>query len=218
MPIVYSLVSWKGTPLAEHANATANFAQVARLILEKISGAQGRMSYAYDDYYFHYYASEGLIVLCMAETQFPRRIAFAFLQQIMTVFLDSFPEERVINARDYDLNKQFAPVLKTHMDKYSFDPSVDKVAAAQGKVDDLKKVMVQNIDTVLERGEKLQILVEKTDQLKDVSFRFEERSRDLKRTFLLSNIKMWAIIILLVLILTWLISSLICGFTYSCLR
>ena len=35
----------------------------------------------------------------------------------------------------------------------------------QGKLDTVKGVMVQNIEMILERGEKLELLVDKTDQL-----------------------------------------------------
>lgn len=42
----------------------------------------------------------------------------------------------------------------------------DKVAEVQRKVDDVKNVMVQNIEQVLARGERIEDLVDKTDQLR----------------------------------------------------
>jgi len=43
---------------------------------------------------------------------------------------------------------------------------VDKVVEVQRRVDDVKNVMVQNIEQVLARGEKIEDLVDKTDQLR----------------------------------------------------
>ena len=39
------------------------------------------------------------------------------------------------------------------------------ISEVQGKLDVVKGVMVQNIENILERGEKLELLVDKTDQL-----------------------------------------------------
>ena len=42
----------------------------------------------------------------------------------------------------------------------------------RGKLDDVKDVMVKNIEMVLERGEKLELLVDKTDRLNATAFTF----------------------------------------------
>jgi hypothetical protein len=49
---------------------------------------------------------------------------------------------------------------ETHPDELS------KVAAVQKKVDEVKNIMVDNIERVLERGEKIELLVDKTDNLR----------------------------------------------------
>ena len=40
--------------------------------------------------------------------------------------------------------------------------------------------MVENIEKVLERGEKIELLVDKTDRLNQQAFKFESSSRKLK--------------------------------------
>ena len=51
------------------------------------------------------------------------------------------------------------------MDYYASDPSADKIGQVQSKIEENKNVMRDNIDRVLERGEKIELLVKKTDEL-----------------------------------------------------
>jgi vesicle-associated membrane protein 7 len=50
--------------------------------------------------------------------------------------------------------------------------------------------MVENIDKVLERGEKIELLVDKTDALQGDAFRFKKQSRRLKQAMWLKNAKL----------------------------
>ena len=52
-------------------------------------------------------------------------------------------------------------------------------------MDDVKNVMVQNIEMVLERGEKLELLVDKTEQLQSSADTFKFTSNKLK------NVMFW---------------------------
>lgn len=62
------------------------------------------------------------------------------------------------------MNEEFGRTLKAQMEHFN-GPSGDALAQVNQKLDDVKSVMVQNIEMVLERGEKLELLVDKTDQL-----------------------------------------------------
>ena len=50
----------------------------------------------------------------------------------------------------------------------------------KSQLGDVKHVMVESIEKVLERGEKIELLVDKTDRLNETAFRFEKSSRQLK--------------------------------------
>ncbi|KAL6067337.1 Vesicle-associated membrane protein [Balamuthia mandrillaris] len=215
MPIIYSLVARGATVLAEHAAASGNFIEVSRLILDKISSTQtGRMSYSYDRHYFHYLASEGLIFLCMSDEEFPRRIAFAFLEDIKNRFMAVY-RKTYQTAMAFGMNDEFSRVLQRQMEYFSYDPSVDKIGMVQAKVDETKKVMVENIERVLDRGEKIELLVSRTEQLQDQSYKFSRESKRLRWAMCYTNVKLWIAIIVVIAILIWLISSFICGFNYK---
>lgn len=57
------------------------------------------------------------------------------------------------------------------------DPSSDNLSRVRGQIDDVKSVMVQNIEKILDRGEKIELLVDKTDQLSQEAFKFEKSVR-----------------------------------------
>jgi vesicle-associated membrane protein 7 len=44
----------------------------------------------------------------------------------------------------------------------------------QAQIDTVKDVMIENIDRVLERGERIELLVDKTDRLNQQAFKFEK--------------------------------------------
>lgn len=53
--------------------------------------------------------------------------------------------------------------------------------------------MCENIDNLLERGEKIELLVDKTDKLSQTAFKFEKSSRALKRSVYCNRIRMYLI-------------------------
>jgi len=56
----------------------------------------------------------------------------------------------------------------------------DKLQQVQGQVSDLKGVMVEVVEKALQRGEKLEVLEEKTDHLQQSAVIFAQKSTQLK--------------------------------------
>jgi vesicle-associated membrane protein 7 len=64
---------------------------------------------------------------------------------------------------------------------------------------------------VLERGEKLELLVDKTDQLQSQAFQFNKSSRKLKDAMWWKKVKIYALIAFVVCLVIWIISMIACG-------
>jgi vesicle-associated membrane protein 7 len=94
----------------------------------------------------------------MCQDENKRRIPFAFLEDIKTKFVNSY-SDRASSAIAFSLNEEFSRVLQKQMEYFN-SPAGDSFASVNLKLEDVKNVMIQNIDNVLERGEKLEILVE----------------------------------------------------------
>lgn len=213
--LIYALVARGKVVLAEHASSGGNFIQVSRVLLEKIldgTASGGKMSYENERFVFHYDSSEGIVCLCMSDVGFSRRNAFAFLADVKTRFLSSY-SDGVEHAMAFEMNEEFSRVLSRQMDYFS-DPAADGISRVQSKLDETKTIMRDRMDAIMDRGEKVDLLVHKTDALRQDSLAFANQSGSMKWLFLLRNVKLWVVLILLLIVMIWLLSSLVCGFDY----
>ena len=65
----------------------------------------------------------------------------------------------------------------------------EAVHRVQGEIEEVRQVMVENIERVLERGEKIELLVDKTENLNHQAFRFKKQSRALRNMMWRKNVK-----------------------------
>ncbi|KAF9984176.1 hypothetical protein BGZ75_004253 [Mortierella antarctica] len=212
MSIIYALVARGSVILAEYTNSSGNFTTVTEAILAKIPPNNSKLTYAYDRYLFHYICEDGVTYMCMADDTFGRRIPFAFLLDIKERFLAHYGRERAMVALPYGMN-EFSKTIAKQMEYFSTNPNADRIKQVQGEIEQVKDVMVHNIERVLERGERIELLVDKTDNLNQQAFAFKKRSTALKRTMWWKNTKLTIILGGVVVFLIYLI---ICGaFTMS---
>jgi len=214
MTILYGLVSRQKTVLAEHiaTTATGNFPTVTRVLLSKIPTTDGKMTYVYDQYVFHYIVEGGICYLCMSDETNKHRIPYAFLKDIKDTFIAQYGREEPLTAIAFSMNDQFSKIIGSRMDYFNSDnPAIDGIANVKNQIDEVKDVMVQNIEKVLERGEKIELLVDKTDRLNQQAFRFESTSRGLRRSLWWKKLRTMACIGTGVVLLIIIVSSTMCG-------
>jgi vesicle-associated membrane protein 7 len=214
MPIFYALVARGKTVLAEFTARSGNFPTITRVLLDRISSDNQKMSYVYDKHVFHYMVEAGITYLCLAADASRRRVPFAFLDDIKERFSGMYGQ-RAQTAIAFAMNAEFARVLQDRMDYYNTNPDADKFGAIHNKIGEVKDIMMENIDKVLARGEKIELLVDKTNQLSVSAQRFQKQSRNLKNQMWWKNVKMWAMIIFVCLVVLYIILGLICGFTFK---
>ena len=117
----------------------------------------------------------------MSDEHNRHRIPFAFLQEIKDLFNSKYGLEVPQRAIAFSLNEEFSKVIQDRMDYYNNAGSnVDNLSAVKNQIEDVKGVMVQNIEKVLERGEKIELLVDKTDRLNQQAFQFVSNSKKLR--------------------------------------
>lgn len=77
----------------------------------------------------------------------------------------------------------------------------DAIGNAKREIDDVRGIMTKNIESLLERGERLDLLVDKTDRLGGSARDFRVRSRGLKRQMWWKNVKLMALLALVVILI-----------------
>ena len=132
---------------------------MTRVLLEKIPQQDGKMTHVYDEYVFHYIVENGICYLCMSDEKNKHRIPFAFLEDTKMKFLNKFGLDAAQQAIAFAMNEEFKSILSERMDYYNSDDadrSIDNIGTVKSQIDEVKDVMVQNIERVLERGEKIE--------------------------------------------------------------
>jgi len=215
--LVYALVACGRTILTEYTVTSGNFPTVTRVLLEKIPTSESKMSYVYDQYVYHYVVEEGVTYLCLADEALKRKLAFSFLEDIKDRFKGLFSLEMIYAAPSFSLNEDFFRILRNRMQYYN-EPFAVGQAKAKGAtgtprgVDDLYGSGVENIEKLLHRGEKIELLVEKSE-LYDSTYSFERSTAQLYRSLWWNNMKTYCALLALFLTLAGIAVSLSCRAT-----
>lgn len=212
MAILYSLVARGSVVLAEFSatGVNPNAAAVARQLLEKIPGTNdSHVSYSHDRHIFHVKRTDGITVLCMADDAAGRRIPFAFLEDIHGKFVKTYGRA-CHTALAYAMNEEFSRVLSQQMDYYTNDPNADRMNRIKGEMHQVRNVMIENIDKVLDRGERLELLVDKTSTMQGNTNRFRKQARRFRNTTWWRNVKLTIALIILILVLIYVVLAFVC--------
>ena len=149
-------------------------------------------------------------------TDTKKRIPFAFLADVSQNFHAEIPNPRQWQtAQAYELNDRFGRRLAERTDFFSNNPSADKIGHLQAQIEDVKGVMVENIEKVLERGERIEVLVDRTDQLNSQAQVFQKRSTQLKRAMWWQNMKMQLLLGFVCILIIFIIIWAACGISFQ---
>lgn len=201
--IEYSLIACGPTVLCSHQFGENNYEAVVASILPNIqSSIDAKTSYTSNsNVVFHVVVENGLVYLCAADKEMGKQKPYAFLNEIKRQFTSGSLALRSQFAGEYELNRDFGPVLESQMERFSRDGSGgDKISTLQSQVEDVKGVMTQNIERVLERGQRLEELMDKTTELEASAATFKKTSRSVRHKMWWKNTR-WTIILVVVAIL-----------------
>lgn len=212
MRILYCVISRQNTVLAKYASCVGNFSEISDLVISKIPPGDGKMTYSHGDYLYHYISENNIIYLCITENGFSRGDAFQYLEKIQSKFNKKFGT-RAQTASAYSLNTEFSLVICEEMKKFNNPEqnNPDKISTLREEVDQVKDIMVRNIDELVERGEKLDLLVDKTENLSASAVTFKTASTNLQRKMWWKNMRLTLGVGVGVLLLLYIIVSLSCG-------
>ena len=142
------------------------------------------------------------LVMCGNDDSTKKRVAFQFLEDIKKDWRLRYDEQVENKAIAFAMQAEFSPILKGQMHRYNndkdFTAGTDNIEKIRNQIDNVKEIMCENIDNLLERGEKIELLVDKTDQLSHSAYKFERSSKTLKNAMLWNQIKLYLLIIIII--------------------
>jgi len=178
--------------------------------MAKIPSENAKLTYSHGSYLFHYICENRIVYMCITDDEFERSRAFLFLNEIKRRFQTAYSSS-VDRALAYAMNTEFSQVLANEMKHYSESRDIDTISRVHGELDELKNIMVKNIDNVAMRGERLELLVNKTENLSANSVTFRKTSRNLARSMFWKNVKLYIILGVIITLIIYFLVSMICG-------
>lgn len=99
-------------------------------------------------------------------------------------------------------------MLKQNVDKYS--SGTDKISEIKNTLETVKSVMVNNIDAIIERGQKIDDLVSSSETLLEQAEVFESSASDLKWSMWKKRIIIFIVIFIILIVVIFIIVLLVC--------
>ncbi|OIT34406.1 PREDICTED: vesicle-associated membrane protein 727 [Nicotiana attenuata] len=231
--LIYSFVARGTVVLAEHTPYSGNFSTIAVQCLQKLPSNSSKYTYSCDGHTFNFLIDSGFVFLVVADESTGRSVPFVFLERVKDDFKkrygssikndgdphpladDDEEDDDLFGYRfsiAYNLDREFGPKLKEHMEYCMNHPDeMSKLSKLKAQITEVKGIMMDNIEKVLDRGEKIELLVDKTENLQFQADSFQRQGRQLRRKMWFQNLQMKLMVggaILVFIIIVWLFA---CG-------
>lgn len=197
-----------GLPLAasmmedeQAGRSLMEFQNQAKQLFRKISSdpqPPARLSLEAGPYIFHYYIENRVCYLVLCDQSFSKRLAFSFLEDLQTEFGSTYGSRVETVSRPYsfiEFDTYIQKVRKNYMDSRARK----NLSSINTELQDVQRIMVQNIDDVLQRGDSLSVLDTKASNLSTLSSKYKKDAKYLNLRS--SYAKIAAIVIVIIVFL-----------------
>ncbi|KAJ3432038.1 vesicle-associated membrane protein [Anaeramoeba flamelloides] len=210
--IVYCCIARGTTILVDSSLIEGNLNEITFKILKKIDNIDSKISYSYQKYLFHCMTVHGIIYLCVSREDFGRRIPFLFLDQVQKKFFLQYGDEAQ-TAEEFEY-QEFEEYLEKEMIEFSTNPEIDKLTKVKSQVNDLKDVLVTDIEKLLSRGEKINDLVVKSENLSMNGYAYKRKAVQVKRRMWFQKLRYQILLIFVLLLVIFFILVGVCGISF----
>ena len=129
------------------------------------------------EYTFHAYGrTEGVCGIVITDDEYPTMVAHRVLSKIVDEFVSKYPRTAYTSFTKGMTQLSF-PELKQYITQYQDPAQADSIVKIQKELDETKIVLHKTIESVLERGEKIDNLVAKSDGLSAQSKMFYTQAK-----------------------------------------
>ncbi|KAF8528458.1 Longin-like domain-containing protein [Hysterangium stoloniferum] len=146
----------------------------AKTVAERTPQGQ-RQSVQENSYTAHVYnrgGAEQLVAVIITDQEYPVRPAFSLLTKVLEDFSTAVPQTSYASPSSISF-----PQIQTYVSKYQDPRQADTIMRVQQELDETKIVLHKTIESVLERGEKLDNLVERSNALSAQSKMFYKTAK-----------------------------------------
>lgn len=204
--------------LAEYGITPALKSAITK-IAENIPRHDHRVSYSLNGSGYHCQVENQIIYICVTDGDDKIRVVYSFLDDVKEKFKQTFSSINGGYPRPENLNpplcSKFGSTIASRVRYFNENPEADKISKIQAQIDDVKEVMLQNIEDVIQRGENIDNLVDTTGNLFEEATQFEDNSRTLRKAMWWKNCKLILMILGVLLLIAFIITWFACGIDFS---
>jgi vesicle transport protein SEC22 len=185
-----------GLPLAEGLEYDQSidlefYKQQAKQVFKRLSMMSteqtcSRMSYESGDYLMHYVIDQGVCYLTLCERAYPKKLAYAYLEELQREFQEKHGSKVLECARPYAFIKFDSFIQKTRK-VYGDQRAQRNLEKLNEDLNDIQNVMTRNINDILEQGERLDRVTDMSGNLAQESKKYAKRAKDLSRQALIQK-------------------------------
>jgi len=151
---------------------------VSRSVVERMSSGSS-ISVQHKEYLCHAHETQsGLAGAVVCDNEYPQFVAFNIIKEALQLFASKYANNQQQSTTTTDINLN-VPGLPELLIKYQDPSEADKVLKVQKTLDETKEIIIQSIDSLLERGEKLDDLVQRSNDLSFQSKAFAKKADEL---------------------------------------
>jgi len=176
--------------------------QAKKIVKHLTSSNPARVSVDAGSAFFHYINQGGVCYLCLTDRGYPKKLAFDYLEELQREFCSKYDGQVESASRPYAFIKFDTFIQKTK--KLYVDTRTQRnLNRLNDELHDVQKIMTQNIQDVLGRGERLDSVANKASSLRDASGKYAKDAKYLNTRALLRKYGPIAFVLLLLLSLLW---------------
>ena len=186
----------------DHRESDAWKAQAKKIVKQITPGSPNRLSIESGSCFFHYINQGGVCYLCLTDRGYPKRLAYNYLEELSKEFEARYLSEVEGASRPYAFIKFDTFIQKTKR-LYVDTRTQRNLNKLNEDLHDVQKIMTQNIQDVLGRGERLDSVAAKSSSLRDASGKYAKDARYLNTQAMLRKYGPIAFVCLLLLAGLW---------------
>ena len=177
-----------------------DYQKQAKKIIKALSDrSPKKCSIESEQYYFHYIIEFGACFLILCDKSFDKKLAFSFLQNLSEEFFNEYGDKiNSKNLRPYPFIEFDSYIQKTK--KKFQDRRSSKVNLLNTELNDIQRIMLENVQDILNRGEKLSDVDLKVQDLRNQSKVFEKNASELNSNSMAAIITGSSILLLIFII------------------
>ena len=201
------------TPYGTGIENIEKYKHQARQITSSLDNSRGNSKMMIDsgDFYFSLLLDQNICYSVLTDRNYPNKLSFAFLDDVKNEFLNALQNEHGSNwrsqidtaSRTYQFVKHdrlIANKRKEYMDVNSMRAS----AKLNSEVEDISNIMRQNVQQLLNRGEKLDNMRQTSSRMVDESKKYKNKAKKMAFQALIQQyVPLVVVSMIVIMLLCW---------------